>query len=58
MRITPLARAMRWVSALAETSTMWACPCASKCVSGEPEEEDGADVDMVWKQGGNAALAS
>jgi dolichyl-phosphate-mannose--protein O-mannosyl transferase len=32
MRIEPVARAMRWVSALAPTSTMWACPVASKWV--------------------------
>ena len=34
MRIVPAATAMRWVSCLAPTSTMWAWPVASKWVSG------------------------
>jgi hypothetical protein len=34
MRISPAATATRCVSALADTSTMWAWPCASKWVSG------------------------
>lgn len=53
MRIVPVATAMRWVSALADTSTMWAWPCPSKWVSG-----DEVGLDMMGKQseieGGNA----
>ena len=53
MRMSPVAMAMRWVSALADTSTMWACPWPSKWVSGE----DGGGVDMVWKQRDMRSLA-
>jgi hypothetical protein len=44
MRMVPVARATRCVSALAETSTMWAWPWASKWVSG---------VVMTQQHGGN-----
>jgi len=55
MRITPLARAMRWVSALAETSTMWAWPWWSKWVSGVSGFDMG-DLGGVKETGGSGDL--
>src|SRR4051794_27338447 len=52
IRITPLATATRWVSALAETSTMWACPCSSKCVNGDVIERNSVATYVAHHSGG------
>jgi hypothetical protein len=44
MRMQPLATATRCVAAFAPTSTMCACPWASKWVSGEGEAGVGGDI--------------